>query len=194
MFLHGSGKQSIWTLLLGCLEPEGKMILNGLLWIGWPNLPILFLLSTLTRLKTMQGYRLMRLWVFMGFLCPLLSDRYAQFTSYFWKAFQKGLGTQLKFSTAFHPQMDGQEECSIQTLEDILRACVIDFKGSWDDHLPLIEFSYNNNYIRASPWYLFKIFMVEGVYILLDVWGWLILIPWSRHPLWIYIEGSNCKG
>ena len=42
--------------------------------------------------------------------------------------------------------MDGQAERTIQTLEDILRACVIDFKGSWDDHLPLIEFAYNNNY------------------------------------------------
>ena len=49
-------------------------------------------------------------------------------------------------TTAFHAQNDRQLECIIQTLEDMLKACVIDFKGSWDDHLPLIEFSYNNSY------------------------------------------------
>ena len=53
---------------------------------------------------------------------------------------------QVKISTAFHPQTDGQAERTIQTLEDMLRACVIDFRGNWDDHLPLIEFSYNNSY------------------------------------------------
>ena len=52
----------------------------------------------------------------------------------------------MKLSTAFHPQTDGQAERTIQTLEDMLRACVIDFRGNWDDHLPLIEFSCNNNY------------------------------------------------
>ncbi|GKB47400.1 putative reverse transcriptase domain-containing protein [Tanacetum coccineum] len=57
-------------------------------------------------------------------------------------------------STAYHPQMDGQSERTIQTLEDMLRACVIDFVGSWDVHLPLAEFSYNNSYhlsIRCAP-------------------------------------------
>ncbi|GKA50072.1 putative reverse transcriptase domain-containing protein [Tanacetum coccineum] len=57
-------------------------------------------------------------------------------------------------STAYHPQMDGQSERTIQTLEDMLRACVIDFGGSWDVHLPLAEFSYNNSYhssIRCAP-------------------------------------------
>ena len=52
----------------------------------------------------------------------------------------------MKLSTSFHPQTDGLAERSIQTLEDVLRACVIDFKGSWDKHLPLVEFSYNNSY------------------------------------------------
>ena len=49
-------------------------------------------------------------------------------------------------SSAFHPQTDGQAERTIQTLEDMLRACALDFKGSWDDHLPLIMFAYNNNF------------------------------------------------
>ena len=49
-------------------------------------------------------------------------------------------------STAFHPQTDGKSEMTIQVLEDILRACVLDLKGSWEERLPLVEFTYNNNY------------------------------------------------
>ncbi|KAD7116958.1 hypothetical protein E3N88_04226 [Mikania micrantha] len=55
-------------------------------------------------------------------------------------------GTRLDLSTAYHPQTDGQTERTIQTLDDILRACVNDFGGNWDSHLPLVEFSYNNSY------------------------------------------------
>ena len=76
----------------------------------------------------------------------IISDRGAQFTSRFWQKFQEALGTSLHFSTAFHPQTDGQSERTIQTLEDMLRLCVMDFKGSWDHFLPLIEFAYNNSY------------------------------------------------
>ncbi|KAH0709204.1 hypothetical protein KY284_010631 [Solanum tuberosum] len=83
---------------------------------------------------------------FHGAPLSIISDRGAQFTSHFWWSFQSGLGTQVKLSTAFHPQTDGQAERTIQTLEDMFRACVIDFKGNCDDHLPLIEFSYNNSY------------------------------------------------
>ncbi|CAN4101627.1 unnamed protein product [Withania somnifera] len=85
----------------------------------------------------------------------IISDRGAQFTAKFWKSFQGSLGTQVNLSTAFHPQTDGQAERTIQTLEDMLRACVLDFKGSWDDHLPLIEFAYNNSYhssIKMAPY------------------------------------------
>ena len=56
------------------------------------------------------------------------------------------MGTQLRFSTAFHPQTNGQSERTIQTLENMLRAYVIDFQGTWDKFLPLVEFSYNNNF------------------------------------------------
>nr|GFD10032.1 putative reverse transcriptase domain-containing protein [Tanacetum cinerariifolium] len=59
---------------------------------------------------------------------------------------QKALGTQLDLSTAYHPETDGQSERTIQTLEDMLRACAMDFGGNWDTHLPLVEFSYNNSY------------------------------------------------
>ncbi|GJW48287.1 putative reverse transcriptase domain-containing protein, partial [Tanacetum coccineum] len=67
----------------------------------------------------------------------------------------EALGTNLDMSTAYHPQTDGQSERTIQTLEDMLRACVIDFGSSWDRHLPLVEFSYNNSYhasIKAAPY------------------------------------------
>ncbi|KAD3640641.1 hypothetical protein E3N88_29864 [Mikania micrantha] len=56
------------------------------------------------------------------------------------------MGTKLLISTAYHPQTDGQSERTIQTLEDMLRACIIDYGGSWDDHLAMAEFSYNNSY------------------------------------------------
>ena len=62
----------------------------------------------------------------------------------------------MNLSTAFHPQTDGQEECTIQTLEDMLRACVIDFRGSCDNHLPLIEFSYDNSYHSSIGMTLFE--------------------------------------
>ncbi|GJQ98611.1 putative reverse transcriptase domain-containing protein [Tanacetum coccineum] len=67
---------------------------------------------------------------------------------------QKAMGTRLDMSTAYHPETDGQSERTIQTLEDMLRACVIDFGNCWEGHLPLIEFSYNNSYyasIKAAP-------------------------------------------
>ena len=69
----------------------------------------------------------------------------------------------MKFSTAFHPQTDGQAERTIQTLEDMLRACVIDFRGNWDDHLPLIEFSYNNSYHSSIGMAPLRHCMVGGV-------------------------------
>jgi hypothetical protein len=56
------------------------------------------------------------------------------------------MGTKLRFSTAYHPQTDGKSERTIQTLEDMLQACVLDFSGSWARYLPLVEFSYNNSF------------------------------------------------
>nr|GEX09802.1 putative reverse transcriptase domain-containing protein [Tanacetum cinerariifolium] len=68
------------------------------------------------------------------------------FTSRFWVSLQKALGTQLDLSTSYYPKTDGQSERTIQTLENMLRACMIDFGSSWDKHLLLVEFSYNNSY------------------------------------------------
>ncbi|GJW77626.1 putative ribonuclease H-like domain-containing protein [Tanacetum coccineum] len=89
-----------------------------------------------------------------GVPLSIISDRDSRFASGFWRSLQNALGTNLNMSTAYHPETDGQSERTIQTLEDMLRACVIDFGGSWDRHLPLVEFSYNNSYhasIKAAP-------------------------------------------
>ena len=76
----------------------------------------------------------------------IVSDRDPKFMTHFYKSFQKSMGTRLTMSTAFHPHTDGYSEKTIQILEDMLRACVLDHKGSWKEHLPLVEFAYNNSY------------------------------------------------
>ncbi|GJU48884.1 putative reverse transcriptase domain-containing protein [Tanacetum coccineum] len=89
-----------------------------------------------------------------GVPVSIISDRDGKFTSHFWKSLHKALGTRLDMSTAYHPETDGQSERTIQTLEDMLRACVLDFGKGWDKYLPLVEFSYNNSYhtsIKAAP-------------------------------------------
>ncbi|GJZ13697.1 putative reverse transcriptase domain-containing protein [Tanacetum coccineum] len=90
-----------------------------------------------------------------GIPVSIICDRDGRFTSNFWRSFQKALGTDLSMSTAYHPKTDGQSERTIQTLEDMLRACVIDFGKGWVKHLPLAKFSYNNSYhasIKAAPY------------------------------------------
>ena len=93
-----------------------------------------------------------------GVPVSIVSDRDSRFMSNFWKAVQSELGTQLNFSTAYHPQTDGQTERVNQILEDMLRACVQDFGGNWDEYLSLAEFSYNNSYqasIGMAPYEAF---------------------------------------
>nr|GFA41828.1 putative reverse transcriptase domain-containing protein [Tanacetum cinerariifolium] len=85
----------------------------------------------------------------------LICDRDGRFKSNFWKSFQKALGTDICMSTAYHLETDDQSERTIQTLEDMLRACVITFNKGWVKHLPLAEFSYNNSCnasIKAAPY------------------------------------------
>ena len=81
-----------------------------------------------------------------GVPVSIVSNRDPRFTSHFWKSFQKAMGTRLTMSTTFHPQTDGQSDRTIQILEDMLRVCVLDHKGSREEHLPLVEFAYNNSY------------------------------------------------
>ncbi|GJY80338.1 putative reverse transcriptase domain-containing protein [Tanacetum coccineum] len=90
-----------------------------------------------------------------GVPVSIILDQDSHFTSNFWRSLQKVLGTNLDMSTAYRPQTDGQSKRTIQTLEDMLRACVINLRSSWDRHLPLVEFSYNNSYhasIKAAPY------------------------------------------
>ena len=90
-----------------------------------------------------------------GVPVSIISDRDPRFTSRFWKGLMKELGVKLNLSTAFHPQTDGQSERIIQTLEDMLRSCVLQLKGHWNEYLPLAEFTYNNSYhssIEMSPY------------------------------------------
>jgi transposase InsO family protein len=84
----------------------------------------------------------------------IVSDRGIQFTSRFWRSLHEALGTKLDFSSAYHPQTDGQTERINQILEDMLRACVLTYGKDWEDSLPYAEFSYNNSYqtsIKMSP-------------------------------------------
>ena len=89
-----------------------------------------------------------------GIPVSIVSDRDARFTSRFWQSLQECLGTRVSLSTAFHPQTDGQSERTIQTLEDMLRACALELGKNWESHLPLVEFAYNNSYqasIKMAP-------------------------------------------
>nr|GEY67894.1 putative nucleotidyltransferase, ribonuclease H [Tanacetum cinerariifolium] len=84
----------------------------------------------------------------------IVSDRDPRLASRFLKGLQKAWGTRLKFSTAFHPQTDGQTERTIQTLEDMLRSCALEWTGNWDDYICLVQFAYNNSWhasIKCAP-------------------------------------------
>ncbi|GJT53014.1 putative reverse transcriptase domain-containing protein [Tanacetum coccineum] len=98
--------------------------------------------------KSSQGYD--TIWVIVdrltrhGIPLSIICDHEPRFTSNFWRSLQYALGTSLDMSTAYHPQTDGQSERTIQTLKDMLPAYAIDFGKGWVNHLPLVEFSYNN--------------------------------------------------
>nr|GEY67873.1 reverse transcriptase domain-containing protein [Tanacetum cinerariifolium] len=85
----------------------------------------------------------------------IICDRDGRFTSNLWRSFQKALGTDISMSNAYHPETKGRSERTIQTLEDMLRAYVIDFGKGWVKHFPLAKFLYNNSYhasIKAAPY------------------------------------------
>ena len=76
----------------------------------------------------------------------IVSDRDPRFTSRFWQSLQAALVTQLRISSTYHPQTDRQFERTSQSLKDLLRSCVLDHMGNWNEVLPLVEFTYNNSY------------------------------------------------
>nr|GEY15881.1 reverse transcriptase domain-containing protein [Tanacetum cinerariifolium] len=90
-----------------------------------------------------------------GIPASIICDRDGRFTSNFWRSFEKALGTDISISTTYHPKTNSQSERTIQTLKEMLRACMIDFGKGWVKHLPLCKFSYNNSYhasIKAAPY------------------------------------------
>ena len=87
----------------------------------------------------------------------IVSYRDLRFTSRFWEKLQEALDTRLNFSTAFHPQTDGQSEIVIQVLEDFLRSCVIDYEGSWDRHIPLVNLCITIASSRVLEWHLTRL-------------------------------------
>lgn len=98
-----------------------------------------------------------------GVPMSIVSDRDSKFTSRFWQSLQTALGTELRLSSAYHPQTDSQSERTIQTLEDLLRMCVLDFQGNWESHLPLAEFAYNNSYHSSIGMAPFEALYAENV-------------------------------
>nr|GEX01809.1 putative reverse transcriptase domain-containing protein [Tanacetum cinerariifolium] len=141
-------------------KPFGLLVQLEILKWKWEKITMDFITKLL---KTTNGYD--TIWVIIDrltksahFLPIRENDQMEKlmrlFTSIFWKAFHEALGTRLDMSMAYHPDTKSQSERTIQTLKDMLCACVIDFKKSWDRHLPLVEFSYNNSYhtsIKAAP-------------------------------------------
>ena len=100
---------------------------------------------------TYKGAKLAQLYIknvvrLHGIPSRIVSDRGTQFTSKFWESLHKALGTSLDFSSAYHPQTDGQTERVNQVMEDLLRACVLTYGKDWESSLPYAEFSYNNGY------------------------------------------------
>ena len=90
-----------------------------------------------------------------GIPVSIVLDRDPRFTSQFWGSLQQALGIKLHFSIIFHPQTNGQSERTIQTLKDMLRACVLEFQGAWDEYIALMEFAYDNHYhssIGTAPY------------------------------------------
>ena len=109
--------------------------------------------TTYTSVKLAKIY-MTRIVCLHGVSRTIVSDRGTQFTSKFWNQLHQTLGTRLEFSTTFHLQTDGQTKRVNQILEDMLRACALDYGSSWDDSLPYAEFSYNNNYqasLKMAP-------------------------------------------
>ncbi|GKA89877.1 putative reverse transcriptase domain-containing protein, partial [Tanacetum coccineum] len=149
-------KAEIATYVSKCLtcakaeyqKPSGLLVQPVIPVWKWENITMDFI-TNLPKTSTGQD----TIWEVVsrnGVPVSIISDRDSKFASHFWRSLNKALGTQLDMSTAYHPQ----SKRTIQTLKDMLRACVMDFGKGWDRHLPLVEFSYNNSYhtsIKAAP-------------------------------------------
>nr|GEX62798.1 reverse transcriptase domain-containing protein [Tanacetum cinerariifolium] len=142
-----------WLPCYGELRPSGLLVQPAIPEWKWDNITMDFI----TKLpKSPQGFD--TIWVIVDRLTKsahFLAIRENDPLDKLARSFQKALGTDISMSTAYHPEINGQSKRTIQTLEDMLRACVIDFGKGWVKHLPLCEFSYNNSYhasIKAAPY------------------------------------------
>ncbi|XP_070057054.1 uncharacterized protein [Nicotiana tomentosiformis] len=121
---------------------------------SWPRPSIATKIRSFSGLASWLRFILERLFVCM--MCLHLSSRIAKLSlHHIFGELQCELGTQVELSTTFHSQTDKQSERTIQILEDMLKACVIDFGGQWDPFLPLAELTYNNSYqssIQMAPY------------------------------------------
>ncbi|GJS07257.1 putative reverse transcriptase domain-containing protein [Tanacetum coccineum] len=135
-------------------RPSGLLVQPEIPQWKWDNITMDFIMKLP---KSSQGYDI--IWVIVDrltksaiFVPMRETDPMERLARMYLK--EKALGTNLDMSTAYHPQTDGQSERTIQTLEDMMRSCVIDFGKGWVNHFPLVEFSYNNSYhasIKAAP-------------------------------------------
>ncbi|GJW58318.1 putative reverse transcriptase domain-containing protein [Tanacetum coccineum] len=140
-------------------RPSGLLVQPEIPQWKWDNITMDFITKLPKSSETDPMEKLARMYLKEvvtrhGIPVSIICDRDPRFASNFWRLLQKALGTNLDMSTAYHPQTDGQSERTIQTLEDMLRACVIDFGNGWVKYLPLVEFSYNNSYhasFKAAP-------------------------------------------
>ena len=95
-----------------------------------------------------------------GMPTSIISDRDLRMTSLFWRGLFDNMGTTLKFSSAYHPQTDGQSEEANSTVLDLLKCYVSDHKTQWEKYLPLVEYAYNNTVHTSTGKAPFEI--VEG--------------------------------
>ncbi|GJW37501.1 putative reverse transcriptase domain-containing protein [Tanacetum coccineum] len=150
-------KNDIAEYVSSCPGLVVGMTQSGSLWTGfWISLAIFSPMREDYKMERLARLYLNEIVARHGVPISIISDRDSRFTSRFWQSMQEALGTRLDMSTAYHPQTDGQSERTIQTLEDMLRVCVLDFGGSWDVHLPLVGFSYNNSYHSSVRCALFE--------------------------------------
>ncbi|GKB88474.1 putative nucleotidyltransferase, ribonuclease H [Tanacetum coccineum] len=163
VIMHESHKANIATYVSKCLtwakvkaehqRPSGLLVQPDIPQWKWDNITMDFVMKLP---KSSQGYD--TIWVIVDRLAKSAIFVPMRETDPMEKlariSLQKDLGTNVDMSTAYHPQTDRQSERAIQTLEDMLRACVIDFRKGWVNHLPLVKLSYNNRYhtsIKAAP-------------------------------------------
>ncbi|GJT95686.1 putative reverse transcriptase domain-containing protein [Tanacetum coccineum] len=165
-------------------RPSGLLVQPDIPQWKWDNITMDFI-TKLPKAETDRMEKLARMYLKevatrYGIPVSIICDRDPRFASNFWRSLQKALGTNLDMSTAYHPQTDGHSKRTIQTLEDMLRACVIDLGKGWVNHLSLVEFSYNNSYhasIKAAP---FEVLYV-GDKVMLKVLTWKGVVRFGKR-------------